>query len=77
VPGDKSREARLEVALRANAALRVQAERLIAAYIEPNSDRSAVINELITLFDGPQQREAQRLGAEALLLTGAPLRLDH
>jgi hypothetical protein len=47
-------------------ALRVQAERLIAAYLQPNSDRPAVLNELIILFDGPQQREAQRLGAEAL-----------
>jgi hypothetical protein len=46
-------------------ALRVQAERLIAAYIEPNSDR-AVLHELIILFGGPQQREAEKLGAEAL-----------
>ncbi len=38
----------------------------IAAYIEPNSDRAAVINELITLFDGSQQREAQKLTSEAL-----------
>jgi hypothetical protein len=45
-------------------ALRLRAERLIAAYIEPNSDRPAIINEL-TLFDGPQQREAQRLSEEA------------
>jgi hypothetical protein len=35
VPGDSSREARLKVALRANAALRFQAERLIAAYVAP------------------------------------------
>jgi hypothetical protein len=38
----------------------------MASYLEPNSDRPAVLNELIILFDGPQQREAQRLGAEAL-----------
>jgi hypothetical protein len=48
------------------AALRVQAERLIAAYVAPESNREAIINELITLFDGPQQRDAQRLAAEAL-----------
>ena len=60
------RETQLSAALTANVALRVQAERLIAAYIEPNSDRPAVINELITLFDGPQQREAERLALEAL-----------
>jgi hypothetical protein len=48
------------------AALRVQAERLIAAYVAPESDRLTIVNELITLFDGPQQREAQRLSVEAL-----------
>jgi hypothetical protein len=53
-------------ALAANVALRIQAERLIAAYVEPNSDRPTVINELITLFDGPAQREAQRLARVAL-----------
>jgi hypothetical protein len=60
------REAQLEAALRANAALRVQAERLIADYVAPESNREAIINELITLFDGPQQRDAQRLAAKAL-----------
>jgi hypothetical protein len=60
------RTAKLESALRANAALRVQAERLIAAYIAPGSDRPAIVNELITLFDGPAQREAERLAREAL-----------
>ncbi len=59
-------EAKLTAALDANVALRIQAERLIAAYIAAESDRAAIINELISLFDGPQQREAQRLAAEAL-----------
>jgi hypothetical protein len=59
-------ESQLEAALRASAALRVQAERLIAAYVAPESDRPAIINELIALFDGPEQREAERLAAEAL-----------
>ena len=58
------RTAKLEAALRANAALRVQAERLIAAYVTPESDRVAIINDLISLFDGPAQREAERLAAE-------------
>jgi hypothetical protein len=44
-----ARETKLTADLVANAALRVQAERLIAAYVAPNSDRPAVINELITL----------------------------
>jgi hypothetical protein len=61
-----TRETQLEAALRANAALRVQAERLIAAYVAPESDRHAIINELITLFDGPARREAERLTREAL-----------
>jgi hypothetical protein len=61
-----TRESQLEAALRANAALRVQAERLLAAYVAPESDRTAIINELIALFDGPAQREAQMLEAKAL-----------
>jgi hypothetical protein len=61
-----TREIQLEAALRVNVALRVQAERLIAAYVAPESNRPAIINELITLFDGPAQREAHRLAAMAL-----------
>jgi hypothetical protein len=60
------RTAKLEAALRVNAALRVQAERLIAAYVAPQSDRPGIISELIYLFDGPAQREAERLTREAL-----------
>ena len=37
------RTAKLEAALRVNAALRVQAERLVAAYVAPESDRGAII----------------------------------
>jgi hypothetical protein len=61
-----ARENHLEAALRANAALRVQAEQLLAAYVAPESHRTAIINELIALFDGPGQREAQMLEAKAL-----------
>jgi hypothetical protein len=43
------------------AAFPAQAERLIAAYVAPESNREASINDLLALFDGPQQREAQRL----------------
>jgi hypothetical protein len=60
------RIAKLEAALHVNAALCVQAERLIAAYVAPKSKRRTIINELIRLFDGPAPREAQRLAAEAL-----------
>jgi hypothetical protein len=45
------RTAKLEAALRVNAALRVKAGRLIAAYVAPESDRAPIINELIALFD--------------------------
>jgi hypothetical protein len=61
-----NRETQLEAALRANAVLRVRGERLIAADVAPESDRAAIINEVIALFDGPGQREAQRLAAAAL-----------
>jgi hypothetical protein len=61
-----TRETQVEAALRVNAALCVQAERLIAAYVAPESDRGAIINELVRLFDGPAQREAQPLATEAL-----------
>lgn len=60
------RESHLELGLIANVVIRVQAERLIAAYVAPELDRAAIINELIALFDGPQQREAERLTAVAL-----------
>jgi hypothetical protein len=38
-----------------NVALRVPAERLIAAYVAPDSDRPAIVNELIVLFDEGQR----------------------
>jgi hypothetical protein len=38
----------------------------MAAYVAPGSDKEAIIYELIALFDGPQQREAERLTAVAL-----------
>jgi hypothetical protein len=58
-------DAKLEAPPRPNAELRAQAEKLIAAYVAPKSERLAIINELITLFDGPEYREAQRLATEA------------
>lgn len=60
------RETKLKAALDAHVALRIEAERLIAAYVAPESNRPAIINELITLFDSPAQREAKRLAEEAL-----------
>jgi hypothetical protein len=57
---------KLEAALRVNVALLFHAQLLIAAYIATESDRAAIISELIRLFDGPAQREAKRLADEAL-----------
>ena len=46
--------------------MRLHAERLIAAYVAPKSDRLSIIDQLIRLFDRPHQREAQHLGREVL-----------
>lgn len=63
-------ETMLTDALLANAKLREEGERLIAAYIEPKPDRQAIINDLIRLFDSPEQRKARQLAAEALEQAG-------
>jgi hypothetical protein len=63
---DDPREGKLIAALKAHVSLRVEAERLIAAYVAPECDRPKIIDELIALFDGPAQREAQALAAEAM-----------
>jgi hypothetical protein len=60
------RIAKLEAALRVNAALLVHAQRLIGAYTAPESDKAATISELIRLLDGPAQRESKRLTEAAL-----------
>jgi hypothetical protein len=56
-------ETNLAAALRANSALRVQAERPIAEYIEPCATGAALINDLIRLFDGIRPEPA-RAGAD-------------
>jgi hypothetical protein len=60
------RIAKLEAALRVNAALLFHAQRLISAYIAAESDKAAIISELIRLLDGPAQRESMRLADVAL-----------
>jgi len=59
-------EAKLVDALLANVKLRHEGERLIAAYIAPESDRLTILDDLIRLFDGPVQREAELRTREAL-----------
>jgi len=65
------RIAKLEAALRVNAAVCARAERLITAYIAPGSDRAAILSELVRLLNGPGQREAKRLAEVALDTTGS------
>jgi hypothetical protein len=61
------RSSELEAAVRAQDALIAEAQRLLKAYVEAKRVHpDAVINDLLWLFDGPRQREAQRLVREAL-----------
>jgi hypothetical protein len=68
------RTAKLEAALRVNAALRVQAERLIAAYVAPESDRGSIINELISLFDGAKPSDLLQKRWARLLTASTTIR---
>jgi hypothetical protein len=61
------RTAELEAAVRAQDALIAEAQRLLAGALQPGGLSSdALVNQLRKLFDGPRQREAQRVSREAL-----------
>jgi hypothetical protein len=61
------RTAELEAAVRAQDALIAEAQRLLKAYVETKRVHpDAVINDLLWLFDGPRQRDTQRLVRDAL-----------
>ena len=61
------RSAELEIAVRAQDALIAEAQRLLTDYLRPGGlSGDALIDELRKLFQGPRQREAQRLSREAL-----------
>jgi hypothetical protein len=61
------RAAELEAAVRAQDKLIAEAQRLLKAYVETKRVHpDAVINDLLWLFDGPRQRETQRLVRDAL-----------
>jgi hypothetical protein len=60
------RTAELEAALRAQDALIAGAQGLLTRYLSKEIETPALINDLFMLFDGPQQREAQRLAREAM-----------
>jgi hypothetical protein len=56
----------LESALSAQAALISEAQAEITRYLSKEIESPALVDRLIRLLDGPQQREAQRLAREAL-----------
>jgi hypothetical protein len=56
----------LEPAIRAQGALIVEAQREIERYLTKEIESADLVNRLIRLFDGPEQREAARLAREAL-----------
>jgi hypothetical protein len=43
-----------------------EAQRLLTRYLSKEVESGELANNLLTLLDGPQQREAQRLVREAL-----------
>jgi hypothetical protein len=60
------RTAELEAAVRAQDELIAAAQGLLTRYLAKEVESAELINNLLTLLDGPQQREAQRLVREAL-----------
>jgi hypothetical protein len=60
------RTAELEAAVRAQDALIAEAQCLLTDYLSKRTESAELIDGLLTLFDGPRQREAQRLVREAL-----------
>jgi hypothetical protein len=60
------RERQLESALGAQVALIGEAQAEITRYLSKEIEAPALVDRLIRLLDGPQQREAQRLAQEAL-----------
>jgi hypothetical protein len=60
------RTVKLQAALRAQTALVFDAQAEIARYLAKEFKQPDLVDRLIRLFDGPEQREAQRLAHEAL-----------
>jgi hypothetical protein len=61
------RATELEAAVRAQDALIAEAQRLLTNSVRPGGlSRDALIDALRKLFDGPRQREAERVSREAL-----------
>ena len=60
------RTVELEAAIRAQDELIASAQGLLTRYLVKEIESPALVDHLLMLFDGPQQREAQRLVREAL-----------
>jgi hypothetical protein len=58
--------AELEDALRANLTLIEDAQRLLTDYLSKRTQAPALIDSLLLLLDGPQQRKAKELADKAL-----------
>ena len=60
------RTVELEAAIRAQDELIASAQGLLTRYLVKEIESPALVDHLLMLFDGPQQREAQGLAAKAL-----------
>jgi hypothetical protein len=60
------RTEKLEPAIRAQGALIAEAQTEITRYLAKEIEAPELVNRIIRLFDGPEQREAQQLAREAL-----------
>jgi hypothetical protein len=60
------RTERLEPAIRAQSALISEAQAEITRYLAKEIEAAELVDRLIRILDGPEQREAQRLAREAL-----------
>jgi hypothetical protein len=56
----------LEAAVRAQDELIASAQGLLTRYLAKEIESPALVDRLLMLFDGPQQRETQQLVREAL-----------
>jgi hypothetical protein len=61
-----SRETQLEAAVRAQDAPIVQAQMEVERYLSKQLEAAELVDQLIRILDGPQQREEQRLARQAL-----------
>ena len=60
------RTEQLEPAIRAQGALIAEAQREVERYLAKEIESAELVDRLIRILDGPEQREAQRLAREAL-----------